>query len=134
MRYSFTVIIAMFFASIGSSASAQVHSGTINGDGSSTVIAVETVGGFEVTQVKVDNKVLVEGVDYTVKSNGSSRPTITLVNPPAAGDTVTVTGTADNKDPDLKLSWSNNTIVHRIEAIADSAGLMVSVLLKMFGL
>jgi hypothetical protein len=129
MHYKFTFMFAIFFASICSSASAQT-SETITGDGSSKVIQVSAKGGFDVMQVKVDDDVLIEGVDYTIEGDGSSNPRIKLVNAPALGEDVKVTGVGDNKDPELKLRWSDNRNVIRVA----NAGVLVSLLLRIFGL
>ena len=129
MHYKFTFMFAICFAAICSSASAQT-SETITGDGSSKVIQVSAKGGFDVTQVKVDDDVLTEGVDYTIAGDGSSSPKIKLVNAPALGEDVKVTGVGDNKDPELKLRWSDNRNVIRVA----NAGVLVSLLLRIFGL
>lgn len=129
MHYKLTFMLAIIFGSICSTARAQT-SETITGDGSGKVIQVSAKGGFDVTQVKVDDDVLTEGVDYTIENDGSSRPKIKLVKAPAVGEDVTVTGVGDNKDPELKLRWSDNSTIIRVE----NAGVMLSLLLRIFGL
>jgi len=86
-----------------------IDSATITGNGSNKVIDANASGAFDVNQVKVGDTVLKEGVDYTVANNDSSSPTITLVNAPGFGETVTVTGEGANSDPELELEWADRT-------------------------
>ena len=113
MNPKLSIFAALVLASIAGTATAgpldTIDSATITGNGSNKVINAEASGAFDVNEVKVGDKVLKEGVDYTVAQNDSSSPTITLVNAPGFGETVTVTGEGDNSDPELELEWGDRT-------------------------
>ena len=125
MRYTIFSLTALFLCTAASAANAspldEVVSGTINGDGVSKVIKAESNGGFTVSQVKVGNTVLTKDVDYTVESDGSSKPSIKLTTAPANGDVVTVTGTSPSSDPTLDLEWQKS-ILYKARRIASMAG------------
>jgi len=108
MHVKFSMVFTLVCLFLCSTASAQ-SSAKITGNGSNQVIQVEAAGGFNVVQVKVGNDVLTEGVDYKIKSNGSSKPEIELRNPPGFGKVVAVTGVGENDDPKLELSWGDKT-------------------------
>ena len=105
MHVSTVFFSSLFLAFMCGITHAQPVNATINGNGSSTLLQVNTAGGFDITQVEVDGKVLKEGVDYSIEGNGSSKPAIQFVNAPGFNKKVKVTGVGQNRDPELQLSW-----------------------------
>lgn len=69
---------------------------------------VSCSGGGTVTEVKKNNVILTEGVDYEMEqgTQGSSSPDIKFTNPLRAGDTIHVTGSSPQSDPNPTLALS----------------------------
>jgi len=95
--------VAFMTTSTGATTPASSPSRTAS-DGGEKTVEVSATGGFTITKVEVNGTAL-ESSDYSVDGDGSSSPTITLLDGLARGDAVVVTGEGanSNPDPDIKI-------------------------------